>query len=79
MASEFVPIADIKKPEKSKVSPLSKTNVDQPLEHGANAQIEIYSNMGRTRTGIHASKYVWGDRTFGLKHHPNGKPQDTGK
>jgi len=76
--SEHVPIADIRKPDDRKKTSLSKQSVDEPIEAEPTKLVEIYSDMGRTRTGIQNSEYVWGDRTFGLKHHPNGKPQDTG-
>jgi hypothetical protein len=79
MATEQVKIGRIKKPAKDKVSALSETSLDEPIELESNKLVEIYSDMGRTRTGIQNSEYVWSDRTFGMKHHPNGKPLDTGK
>jgi hypothetical protein len=79
MATEHVELGKIKKPVENKVSPLSETSLDEPIELEPNKLVEIYSDMGRTRTGIQNSEYVWSDRTFGMKHHPNGKPLDTGK
>ena len=80
MASEMVPIADIKNPEKDKTTALSSTSNDQPIVLEPNKQIEIYSDMGRTRTGIQDSHERWGDRLFGAGDvaHPCAKPQDRG-
>jgi hypothetical protein len=79
MATEHVKIAKIKKPCENKNSPLSETNIDHPLPHGENAQIEIYSDMRRTRTGIQNCEHVYSDRSFGMERHVNAKPKDTGK
>lgn len=79
MASEFVKLGRIKKPKENKVSALSMTSVDEPIELKPNAQIEIYSSMDRYRTGIQEGSGVYSDRTFGCPKHPNGKPLDTGK
>lgn len=59
MATEHVKIAEIEKPDNKKAVSISETDVDQPIEHGDNAQIEIYSDMGRTRTGIQNSKSLF--------------------
>lgn len=79
MATERVKLGHIKKPIKDKVSALSMTSVDEPIELKPNSQIEIYSSMARYRTGIQEGSGVYSDRTFGCPQHPNGKPLDTGK
>ena len=76
--SEHVPIGDIEKPDDQKKTSLSATSDDEPMEIEPTKQTEIYSDMRRTRTGIQNSELVWGDRTWGMKHHPRGKPQDLG-
>ena len=77
--SEHVPIGDIEKPDNQKKNSLSATSEDEPMEIEPTKQTEIYSDMRRTRTGIQNSPLVWGDRSFGMKRHPNAKPADTGK
>ena len=79
MGSELVKIGHIKKPVEGKhETSLSRTELDEPLKHGANAQIEAYSDMRRTRIGVQEGAGVYSDRTFGMEQHPNGKPLDTG-
>ena len=79
MGSELIPPGDVKKPEESKVSALTETSEDEPIELEPDKQIEIYSDMGRTRTGI-PRQQIWGDRTFSPEDvaHANAKPQDRG-
>lgn len=71
--SEHVPIAKIKKPKGGKVSSVSHTSTDVPMKVG---RVDIPSDMGRTRTGIHRSPKVWGSRVFGAgdRKHPHAKP-----
>jgi hypothetical protein len=71
--SEHVPHAKIKKPKGGKVSPVSATAKDVPVKIG---RADIPSDMGRTRSGIHHSPEIWGNRTFsaGDRKHPHAKP-----
>ena len=78
---------DVTKPADDKHTALSHEKDDQPIELSDQAQVAIYSGMGRTRTGIwyskngvHTSPEIWGDRTFASddRVHPNAKPQDRG-
>jgi hypothetical protein len=52
MATEHVKLGHIKKPVEGKHPAYSQTSLDEPIELESNAQVEIYSDMGRTRTGI---------------------------
>jgi hypothetical protein len=79
MATEHVPLGKIEKPCDDKNSALSKTSLDEPIELESNKQIEIYSDMRRTRTGIQNGVGVYSDRSFGMTRHVNAKPEDTGK
>jgi hypothetical protein len=71
--SMHVPIAKNRKPARSKTSALTENSKDVPVEIGKAA---IPSNMGRTRSGIHNSPLVWGNRVYDSKDrkHPNAKP-----
>lgn len=94
MASLITEMAPLKKPgevrlgEPPKPASLTEQSPDQPVKLGHAAQVEIYSSMGRSRTGLwysargnFRSPEIWGDRKFAEddRVHPNAKPQDGGR
>ncbi len=71
--SELSRMAKIKKPRSQKAHPVSEQSAHTPVEIGRE---HVPSGMERTRSGIHHSPEVWGNRTFGSgdRKHPNAKP-----